>query len=354
MPNILKYNPFECTSQEQTYAGVNPGFVPLIGRIKSFDAKIQSIINNLYNTVEPIYQWCIDNNCSQKSDLEDFTNELQNNKYQKFFSNNFNKEKSFPDENFTSNYIYAMDDLITVLMTKFPDYYLMCKTISHYDCCYLDTIRLLFDFSNQFLFSGNLLCVFAGDIMDFENKINDLINYINTNNIDPNESESSAAPKKAQNAADAYILFINYKNDLKSNIQTKREDLINLLSYIKRFFAEIPAYLKAISITQIIFSSSSEDDSRFERFSQVLLDNPYNPSSDDINYKLLSSITKYYETKIHQYGIPAILNNKQFLKSDWSNFNSLSKQTVRTAADLAGIGQSGVCPNLYSLLSQYY
>jgi len=333
---------FNCADNNE-YAIVSSTQTPIETKIHFYNEAIYSIINLYMNT---IYSYATNFQNSDKEELKndalyliDKYNNYQNNinYYQNYFKNKFNELIEVNFDNIMT--LLEKINFIQIDYTaNFPEYYLMVKQTEKYTCEYKKAFDRLMSFFSAYGITGSIMCVFDQDVDQFKNNLNDLLDWIETNNINEDMTYDEVQEQKLLNSYVSYSKYLTYLDDLNYNIKNHGFDFQELYIAIGSFMFEVKLALKTIALGNIIMTSPKDDLKYFDAMAKTMI--TYQPDLPK-NVKLETTPEmSYYNIKgmdVIQYGIPIFLQFREYLKSDWSNFQQILIPAVQTALTASGL-----------------
>jgi len=334
---------FDCANNTD-YAVVTSTQTSIYTKTKLYDEALYSIINLYYNV---IYGYATNFQNSDNPVLKDYAqylidkyNEYLNKQdyYKKFFTNLFNENLVNTSYKDIYTLIEKVNNIQIDYTANFPEYYLMVKQTEKYTCVYKKVFNRLMKFFSVYGIRGSIMCVFDQDINKFRDEVNELIDWIDTNNINTSLSYEEVQEQKLKNAYESYSQFTNYLSDLIYNIQDHSFDLKVLYLAIGSFMYEVKLALKTISLANIVLTASTDDLKYFDSMARTML--TYQPNVP-LNTNLeKTSEMQYYNLKgmnVIQFGIPIFLRFRSYLKSDWSNFQQVLIPSVQVALPVCAL-----------------
>ena len=323
---------FTC-ADKVNYNNVSNKDTPVITKIDNFDVNIYKPIN-LY--MIEIYNDSIGYKDSDDDDLKNMAltllghyDEFNKNRsyYRDLFRNEFNKLTH-------KNYSTVLTDMVARtykdFAANFPEYHLMVKQTEKYTCVYYKAFQRVMDFFIKYGIGGSIMCVFDDSIEKFNKKISDLINWIETNKITDDMSNDDVKKQRLKNAYNSYDQYQDDLNNLIEVIQEKGEEVKELYLAIESFMFEVKLALKTISLGNIILTSKKDESRKFDDFAKTML--AFQPEYGADANLLRDDEHEYYLFKsnyIIKYGVPVFTEFRQYVKPDWSNFESILVESVQ-------------------------
>jgi len=338
-------NIINCPKEYQEYGYKIEDGEPYFGKINNFDTLIAKEIGNLNQIVSNVYDGISDDDkdTDKAKQIKAFKDDLSTNPdYKKLFSKYFNAEYYSKMKNTTYTFIQKSQDDIMDIRDRYPEYNLMTRHIGMYDCCYPETLKELLRFYFSYFVDAKLLCPAAQKVAGLINYIQDTENYIITNNINDDDTSDERQSKEEDNVINRIEGFYSKISDFADDVGTQKNDFIELFQLINNYKSTIIAYLKLISIVNIILTAKNEENEDFERYSQIIT----GTTPETVDY-VKDDMIKYYEKKVVST-IPLIIQFKAYLKKDLSNFKTITTQAIVAAANAATLPYQ--CKKLYEAL----
>ena len=259
--------------------------------------------------------------------------------YQHYFTNYFNKnlgQMLVSNKNTLDNLEEKMSNTEYDYKANYIEYYLMVKQTEKYICTYKIAYDKLLNFYTYYGNNASFLCIFDKNVLDFKQNLIDLYNFVITNKISDENSDSDNNKQVLKNAYSSLSQYDNYLNKLNTEILNNGYPLVTIFGAIKNFMFEVKLALKIIATGNIIITSSDTDVDRLNKMAQSMLSyNPdNNPGSFNDNDFILFNQMSIDKIKI---AVPIFVEFKKFLKKDWSNFQNIMISSVQAALSNCGL-----------------
>jgi hypothetical protein len=321
----------------------------------SFDFKFANYDSIIYESISTyftnIYSIAADFQDSNNEELKSYADEIINKYndffnntkyYQKYFLNYFNENLGAmiaPNDKAYWDIKKKLNKVEYDFKSNFIEYYLMVKQTEKYVCTYKEAYDKLINFYTYYGNNASFLCVFDKAVLNFQKNLNDLYDWIITNNISENNTIEENSKQTLENAYQSLSSYETYFDTLNSEILNNGYTLMELFSSIEFFMTEVKLALKIIAAGNVIMTSNENDVDKLNKMAQSMLS--YNPDNISNYYtdEDFIIINKMTIDKI-KIAVPIFVQYRKYLNPDWSNFQSIMIQSVQMALGSCNLYQS--------------
>ena len=239
-------------------------------------------------------------------------------------------------------YIEYFDYKTMDIVNNTYENYLFVNKLKEYSCCFEDLYLKINNLAYKYGLNGVIMRYLDHKISSFISDQEDYLDYVLHHNIDDNTSEAAAANQRKDNLSnkrsDIKTSIDNYVTDVKKGI----EDIYNLFESTDTFKDDLFIGSKIIGLANIIFTMPESMDNLSREQAEML-----------VSYKVTDENgirDKYHEGELSDqdrltmrvngvlgYTVQIILQYKEDLKEDYSNFRELLVQAVNVSLNVNGI-----------------